>query len=1090
VEICLLGSLVVLDDFGVPVAVPGRRVQLLLAALALRCGETLSDDHLVDALWGEDVPSGRANALQRQVSRLRTALGTPDLIARRGGGYTLVIDPSAVDIARFDGLASRGHEAMRVGDALRAHELLEEALSIWRGDPLVDFAYEEFAQGDIARLAEARLVATEVRIDADLALGRDVALISELEQLVGAYPLREHLHAQLMLALSRSGRQAEALRAYQRARDVLGEELGLQPSAELRDLEAAILQQHESVVRRESDARQSRARTNLRTPLTAMIGRDQEMDALRPILQTRRLVTLVGPGGVGKSRLALEAAREWHAAADGEAWFVELAETTDPNDVVSAIVGTLDIPRGGSARADLPRLIEYLKRRAALLVLDNCEHLIAAVARAAHDVLESCPAVRICATSREGLAVPGEVVWPVAPLALDDAVTLFLERGLAADPATNINDESPVMQRTLADVCARLDGLPLAIELAAARLRAMPIEELAKGLEDRFRMLTRGARTALPRQQTLRAVVDWSYDLLFDDERTVFDRLSVFGGSCSLAAARAVCADEEITGDDVAELIARLVDKSLVLIERDKYEGYARCHMLQTLVDYGRDRLEQSGDASRLYGAHLRYFADLASRSIVALYGYKQRGWLRAVAANLTNLRAALDAAVGDGDAETAYCIAGSLGWYWWATGRGLEASQWLALARTCAGDVSDVARARVLAWRVFADSPGFGRWGEAGAAHQSRRPNVEGFLSLGETEELSRQAVALYAGDRRAQEELAGVEIALSVTFSTLGALPYASELLEDAERRLAAADRTPVLGAMQAFAAGRLAFVEDRYRDAEESFRLSVDGFTANAVEIHRWLALRLAARLAEVRGDHAFAIEALERAVVIARSLGMAGSVNLLLGDLGESLGAAGEFDRARDVLTQPLAAAREVGFVRGVCESLAGLAVTEWRAGEPDRAASVAAAGLDSARQIDHFEAATFCLVILGWAAGQRGDLHEARTRHVEALRCAQDATLPRSAAFALEGLAALAMLEDDGREAAWLLGAASTLRAAPGAAVGVAFAVGARGESEQVLAAARRAVGGDTVVASFAEGARTPDAVASALLAAGAQRPES
>src|SRR4029077_13720089 len=199
---------------------------------------------------------------------------------------------------------------------------------------------------------------------------------------------------------------------------------------------------------------------------------------------------------------------------------------------------------------------------------------------------------------------------------------------------------------------------------------------------------------------------------------------SAFGGSCSLAAARVVCADEEISGDDVAELIARLVDKSLVVIERDEYDGYARCHMLQTLVDYGRERLDQSGDTTRVYAAHLHYFADLAARSIVALLGYKQRGWLRAVAANLTNLRAALDAAVGEGDAETAYCIAGSLGWYWWATGRGAEASQWLASARSCVGDVSEVAQARVLAWRVFADSPGFGRWGEAGAAHQSRRPN------------------------------------------------------------------------------------------------------------------------------------------------------------------------------------------------------------------------------------------------------------------------------------------------------------------------------------------------------------------------------
>ena len=250
--------------------------------------------------------------------------------------------------------------------------------------------------------------------------------------------------------------------------------------------------------------------------------------------------------------------------------------------------------------------------------------------------------------------------------------------------------------------------------------------------------------------------------------------------------------------------ITRLVDKSLVLIERDEYEGYARCHMLQTLVDYGRDRLEQSGDASRVYAAHLRYFADLAYRSSAALGGFRQHGRLRAVAANLTNLRAALDAAVAEGDAETAYCIAGSLGWYWWATGRGAEASQWLALARSCPGDVSDVAHAHVLAWRVFADSPGFGRWGEAGAAPQSRRPHVDGFLTPErDRRALARRAVALY-GDDRAIAGRGGRRRDCAVGHvREPGRVPYASELLADAERRLAVADATPVVVAMQAFAA-----------------------------------------------------------------------------------------------------------------------------------------------------------------------------------------------------------------------------------------------------------------------------------------------
>jgi predicted ATPase/DNA-binding SARP family transcriptional activator len=1081
VEICLLGSLEVFDDAGLPLAITGPRVATLLTLLALRCGEVVSDDALVDALWGAAPPDQSANALQRQISRLRNAFGSPDVIVRRPGGYALSADQSMVDVFRFDALAARGHEAMQHEEPSRARDLFDEALRLWRGDPLAHVAYEEFAQPEIARLTEARLAATEARIDADLALGRDAALIGELEQLVAAHPLREHVRAQLMLALSRSGRQAEALRVYQDTRVVLGDELGIEPSAELRSLETAILRQESSVsVRQDVEMPRARPKTNLRTPLTALIGRARDMDALRPILHAHRLVTLVGPGGVGKSRLAHEAARELFAAGDDEVWMVELAEVTDGNQLVPEIMTALDLPRAGSERADLPRLIEYLHARRALVVLDNCEHLLAAAARVAQDLLESCASLRILGTSREGLAVPGEVLWAVPPLALEHAVALFVERGRAADPTSDITDDSQRTKDTVADVCARLDGLPLAIELAAARLRAMPIAELAAGLEDRFRLLTRGARTAVPRQQTMRAVVDWSYDLLFDDERLVFDRLSVFRGSCSLAAARVVCADDEISGDDVSELITRLVDKSLVVIETDEFDGYARCHMLQTLVDYGRDRLEDSGDAARVYAAHLGYYSDFAVRSIAALRGHRQRGWLRAVAANLTNLRAALEVAVGDGDADTAYNIAGSLGWYWWWTGRGLEASEWLALARSCQGEVGELARARVLAWMVFADAPGLVRWGEAGGARQSREPSIDGCLSLDEIGALCREAVALYSRAGVAKEELAGVEIALSVTFSTLGEFTYASELLVDAERLLAAAGADPAAEGMRAFAIGRRCFVEDRYPEAERAFRESIERFSASAIDVHLVLALRLAARLAAVRGDHTAAVDDLERGCVIARTLAISGAYNLLLDDLGESLSASGETERARAVLAQTLASAREVGFLRGISEALTGLAITEWRAGEPERAARCAEECLDSARRIDYFEAVAYCLVVLGWSAGRRGDLREARSRQLDALEVARGADMPRATAFALEGLADLALREGDGSAAARFLGASQLLRRAPGAAVGSAVAAGARFDEGHLLEAAGRLAGDRAIADAFAKGAADPEAVISML----------
>jgi predicted ATPase/DNA-binding SARP family transcriptional activator len=1043
----------------------------------------VSDDALIDAVWGEVPPQQPANALQRQVSRLRSALESPDVIVRRGGGYILSIERAAIDVFRFDALAAQGYDAARFGDPARARALLDEALSLWRGEPLADVAYEEFAQQEIGRLAEARIAAIEARIDADLALGRDTSLISELEQLVAAHPLREHFRAQLMLALSRAGRQAEALRAYQDGRAVLGEELGLEPSAELRQLERAILEQDDVVGAREAET-PARARTNLRTPLTTLIGRVSEMAGLRDALDGSRLVTLVGPGGVGKSRLAQEVARDRNAAGDAEVWMVELAAVSDGSEVVPAVMNAIDLPRGGSDTADMPRLIEYLRGRTALVVLDNCEHLVAAAARVTQDLLESCPTLRILATSREGLAVPGEMLFAVPPLGIDDAIALFVERGRAADPASKVNDQSPQMLNTLADICLRLDGLPLAIELAAARLRAMPIVELASGLEDRFRVLTRGARTAVPRQQTLRAVVDWSYDLLFEDERIVFNRLSVFRGSCSVAAARVVCADAEISADDVSELITRLVDKSLVVMETDEFDGYARCHMLQTLVDYGRERLEASGDAASVYEAHVHYYADFAARSISALRGHRQRGWLRAVAANMTNLRAALDVAVDDNDAETAYGIAGGLGWYWWITGRGLEASQWFARARSCSAEVSDLARARMLAWRVFADAPGFVKWGEAGGARQSRQQSSPDCLSLEEITELSREAVALYAKADGTDEELANLELALSVTFSTLRDRRRAAELVTDAERLLAAAGDDPATRAMHAFAVGRLAFLEDRNADADDAFAASIDLLSSNSIPAYESLALRYAGRLAAVRRDEARAVELLERACELARSLGLSGYLHLLYGELADALSANGDAERARAVLALPLAWSRELGFVRGVAEALTGLAITEWRAGEAARAADCAREGLDAARKIDYFEAAAYCTVILGWAATVVDEARDGRSRQLEALKVAQDAELPRALAFALESLAATYLREHDGAGAARLLGAASRLRSAPGSAIGMGFAITARADVEVLLDGARNEDGGDRVDEAFADGARNAEGVIAELLHAG------
>ena len=1070
-----MGSLDVVDDDGDAVTLAGVRLRSLLTVLALHCGEVVTDDALVDAVWGNEAPARRANALQRQVSTLRAALGAPELIERRGSGYALTLDPSVIDVLQFDALAERGLEALRHGDPTRARTLLDDALRLWRGDPLSDVTYAEFAQPEIARLSEARAVVLEARIDADLALGHYADVISELEKLVLRYPLREHLRAQLMLALSRAGRPAEALRAYQDARRVLREELGLEPSVELRALETAILREEVSL---------TRAKTNVRTPLNKLIGRDADLASLRRRIDEHRLVTLVGPGGVGKSRLALELASTWLDTLDTEVWIVGLADVERNDDVIPAIMRALELPRAGNQDEDAKRLVEYFCGHRALMILDNCEHVIGVVAQVTQDLLESCANLRICTTSREGLAVPSEVLIPVPPLALDDAMALFVERARAVDASFESTDPSPALQGSIAELCTRVDGLPLAIELAAARLRAMSVTELVAGLDDRFRILNRGARTALLRQQTLRAVVDWSYELLFDDERRVFERLSVFRGSCSLAAARVVCADENISGDDVAELVTRLVDKSLVIAERDEDDGSTRCHMLQTLVDYGRDRLEESGDAAGVFQRHVRYYRDFAFQSLAALRGVKQREWLHAVTANLANLRAALDVSVSENDAETAYRIAGCLGWYWWFTGRAPEGSQWLADARSCAGPVEEVTRARVLAWSAFTGAPGFVGWSDARGPHTVDDRST-GHLTLGELDDLCGEATDLYGRHPEASEELAGVELALSVAYSTLGRFSRAAELVTDAERLLAAAtDATPEARAMHAFAGARRAFVEDDYPTAEDAFRVSAVLLAERGVDVYEAFALRYRARLASLRGDMASAVDALDRAVTLARRLGMGGFANMLLADLAQALAASEDFERARATLTALLTAAREVGFLPGISESLTALAFVEWRAGDRERAADYARQGAAAAARVEHSEAAVYCGAVLGLVAGALDQGQEAREQLARALNDARALpSAPRAIAFVLECYAAI-IADENAATAARLHGAADTLRRSPGQAAGVAFAATALGRDD-LLPRLCESLPRSVVVAAFDAGAADPESVIAATLAGAA-----
>ena len=701
VEVGLLGPLRV-TEHGEEVPVRGPKQRAVLAVLALHRGEPVTADRLLDLLWNDEQAANPVNALQAQVSNLRRALG-PDVVVTEGAGYALRYDVDGSDARRFEQLASAGRTALDAGDPSRAAEMLRQALDLWRGPALAEFAYEDWARPEISRLEELRAATVDARIDADLAIGRAADLVGEIEALLAQDRLREHRWAQLMLALYRSGRQADALRACADAREVLVEELGIDPGPELVDLERKILDHDPALLpaaEAAGTARRERAGFRLPAPLTRFIGRRRELDEITTVLDRgdRRLVTLIGPGGAGKTRLAVEVARQ--VAGGNGAALVPLETVSDPAALLPALakeVGVLREGPGAPAGADLLRsVVAALGDEQVIVVLDNCEHLVAEAAAVTEALLTGCPRLTVIATSREALGVPGEQLYPVGPLEPDDAFELFIER---AEGARRQLDEAD--RPIVAGICARLDGLPLAVELAAARTRALPLGQIAERLADRFRLLTGGARTAVPRQQTLRAVVEWSYDLLFDEERRLFARLAAFAGGWTLDAAETICGDDAIPAVDVLDLLTNLVDKSLVVAEPQP-DGSVRYRMLQTLAEYASEHLSAAADGATVRDRHADWYAGIAVGAATGLTSKAALDWRRRLDVDLDNIRAAFEWRCETGQAEGALSIANGIALLWWLRGDPAEGARWAARAAGVAGDVASTARALNQAWGAF----------------------------------------------------------------------------------------------------------------------------------------------------------------------------------------------------------------------------------------------------------------------------------------------------------------------------------------------------------------------------------------------------
>ena len=819
----------------------------VLALLALRCGEPVSRDRLVAELWGDDAPRSALGALQVYVSHVRRALGE-SAVATHGDSYVLTIESDRIDSVRFERLAAAAREALDRGEPAAAVRRAEHALELWHGPALADIAAVPALEAESARLEELRLLTEEVAVDGALQLGRHEELVPELEALVSAEPLREHRRSQLMLALYRCGRQAEALAVYRDCRAALIESLGIEPGRQLRELEQAILRQDPELELRLPD----RGPRPLPAPATPLVGRGAELAAALDTLDGgARLLTLTGPGGIGKTRLAVELARLLAGEfVDGVA-LVPLDRLSDASRVESAIAVALALA------ADQP-LAGQVADSSVLLVLDNFEHLVSAAPVVA-DLLATAPHLVIVVTSRSPLHLAAEHVLPVPPLESEEAAALFVVRALAAAAALSAAEHGD----TIDEICARLEGLPLAIELAAAQARLLPPKALLERLENRLAVLGTGPRDAPARQRTMSEAIAWSFDLLTPEAQRLLTRLSVFAGGIAVEAAAAVGESDE---RNVLDGIAALVDQSL--LQPQPGGDRARFHLLEVVREFGLERLRAAGDEAAVRRLHLGYFAQLAQRAGAAFETAEERRWFAVVETEHDNLRGALRFAIDEGRGLDALQMASALAYFWRVRGLVREGSQWLLLALDAAADdapASLIARA----WNavgIFAAERG-----DLDGAAVALRKALDVARAAGDDERVASAlnnlgGIELLRGDygtaRRLLEETLDSRDTMQARAAVLENLAMASLGENDVPRALE-------LGA----AAAEEAHAAGKFREEGSALRLIARAhLTAGAVEAAQqalspaielavaiddrhgiMIAVEIAAALAAAAGDH---------------------------------------------------------------------------------------------------------------------------------------------------------------------------------------------------------------------------------------------
>ncbi len=1010
----VLGSLEVVAAEG-PIELPGAKERTVLAYLLAHLGRSVSTDEIVDAVWGERAPASATRSLHARVSRLRRLLepgrtaASSSLIQRDGVGYRLVISADDVDAERFARLVAEARDVPTRESLAKA----EQALELWRGEPYGAFQQLEFAQAENRRLTELELQARELRFAALLELGRHDEALPDLELLVEQHPLREPVARLLMLALYRSGRYPEALAVYRTLFQRL-RELGLEPDEESRALERQMLQRASEL------APVAPLRTNIGARLTSFVGREADCSLVLGGMDEHRLVTLTGPGGVGKTSLALEVARKAAEANLDGVWLVELAPLRDPARVPEAVAEALGMRTSefeGQQTSALGFLECNLGRRELLIVLDNCEHLVAAAAELALSLLSACPAVRLLATSREPLGVPGELVFEVEPLRIPadtasaeelaqaDAVRLFVERARTVTGDFDLNEET---LRAIAEVCARLDGLPLALELAAARTRTLSPQEIAQRLADRFALLGRGPERLAERQRTLAGVVEWSYQLLVENEQALFRRLSVFPSSFGLEVAEEVCSGDGIDPSRVADLLAALVDRSMITTSSERSD---RFRLLETLREFGRAEADARGERLAVAKRHALWAMRVAEAGHARVWTEGLEAGTREFVPRRADFEAAADLAFELGDADLAQSLAAALGTLGFLFAGGVDDRARVEAALALPGGALErrLRCLRALAVLLIRE----GRPGDAVSVGVSALSIAE---EAGDDAEIARMRTVtfqarLLAGDPNVDvDQLAGVEE---------HAVRHGERWYEGMVHHYYG---------LAAFTSGNVAEAQSRAERALRAFAASGDLWgIVNASET-------LGHSLAAV-GDYDGAMQVYERALAAGVRDLQEEAVPLLY-HYGLSRLRADDTEAATRLFGEcARLAERESPFLRW--HSTIGAAHIERRRGDTDEAARLYGDALGLVREavaggLDT-RAVRVAMVVtlreLGHLAEEGGDAEGAKRFQEEGLVWARRVGEPRLLARSLDGLAGALSLGDRADEAARLLGAAEGTRAA-------------------------------------------------------------